>query len=268
MNDSNRGRFSVNAPSFENFPSLILGPGTYEVTRWKPRSPRGQVMLHKTSDGVSERQKGIYGTPIKKILPISATSYNPRPSLAENSLRCASRPSSSFVSCSGRKLWEEPPNSPSPLDYSPTPVLVTPRPPTAVICSEERPCNSSVRRDPMPTISPNSTYSQRDCSPLPSLALSLNKPNTPSASRDQQVSPVAFENAGHGSSPRLPSRTPGIRIPVAKRHLNIHNINSAFDRSRDGDFDNPPPGTYEARSPERHKEFSVMRGTLNGIGRN
>lgn len=254
MNDSNRCRFSVNAPAFENFPSLILGPGTYDVTRWKPRTPRGQVSLHKTTDGVSERQKEICGTPVKKILPISASSYNPKPSLAEHSIRNAQRPSSTFVSCSGRKLWDEPPENPSPLDYSPTPVLVIPRPPTAVILSEERLCNSPVRRDPMPMLSPNATYSQRGCSPL-SVSMTRGKPGM---SQGGGLSPDLDASGGGGggtnTSPRSPGaggacNVPGIRIPVAKRNLNIHNLNSMFERNKDADFDNPPPGTYDTSSP-------------------
>ena len=227
--------------------------------------PRGQVALHKTSDGVSERQKEIYGTPVKTILPISATTYNPKPSLAEVAVKQATRPSSTFLSSSGRKLWIDPPNNPSPLDYSPMPQLVATRPPTAFICSEERQCNSPVRRDPMPELSPNATYSQRECSPL-SLTQSSRKPNTPRGQQSSRaVSPLADSSNG-GRSPRKPN-TPGAPIGKARRHLNIHNLNSGLDHSRDPDYDNPAPGSYEARSPDRHKEFSVMRGMLNGTRR-
>ena len=214
------------------------------------------MRLHQTLDGVSERQRDIYGIPVKSILPINATSYNAKPSLAENALRSARHPSSAFVSCT--KRWKAPPESPGPVDYVLTHVLVVPRAPAAVILSEERHCDSPIRRDPIPM--------RHDLIPmLP--------PNSASRSKRGTL------QCGGGISPELDScdanspraqdhHAPGIRIPVAKRNLNIHNLNSRLERNQDLDFDNPPPGMYDTSSPQRHKEFSVLRGTFNGTGRN
>jgi hypothetical protein len=256
MNDANRNRFSNAPPPFEN-DKFSVGPCAYSPKI--PRAPTALTMkIMNTCDGVSERAKEVYGTPVTKILPISATTYTPRASKEsrfDNIVETGLRPQHSFTSVTQRQLWPKTDITAHPEEYPPGPSqyelpelsLTRTRSPTVVVDTrEERHSNSPVQKDPLPTM-----YDSRNGSRIWST-----NPSPVGASR----SPSASVNRSPLNGTRGSSNTPmfatewsaarsvprGPTISTSPRHFNIHNLNSRFRRELDPDFDNPPPGAYDA----------------------
>lgn len=176
LNDANRSRFSSSQPTTENHPQSV-GPCAYTPNIVRPKI-RGQVILHKTQDGVSERQKEIYGVPTSKILPIHALSYEPKAhkgSPFDNIANVGEALQQSFRSRSPRQLWPKTDQTKSPEEYPPGPnsyslpspsvTSTTPRAPTVFVPVEPRASNSPVQKEPLPSL--NGTL-QLQCSMLSS----------------------------------------------------------------------------------------------------